>query len=117
MHHHTHHCSEKRVIDLPRAAIEALRDAMAKEGAPEDWFDDLAWIMAQESEGYIDAECPTSTARGLFQLTEVDYTLLPRGKASFGDAVEECQGGIRYICRHYVNPREARANWYLHHSF
>lgn len=117
LHHHTHRYTEKPVADLPHAAVEALRDAMHKEGAPDDWFDDLVWIMAQQSEGCVDAENPTSTARGLFQLTEVDYSLLPLGRASFGNAVEECQGGIRYIRQRYQTAAQARAYWHLDHSF
>jgi SLT domain-containing protein len=116
-HHHTHRYSEKKVADLPHATLEALRDAMQKEGAPDEWFEDLAWIMAQQSEGCVDAENPTSTARGLFQLTEVDYSLLPLGKASFANAVEECQGGIRYIRQRYDTAAKARAYWRLDHGF
>jgi hypothetical protein len=74
---------------------EALRQAMALEDVPESEFDDLLWIMAQESRGIVDVRNPKSTARGLFQLLKNQYSLNPHGEKSFGNAIEECQGGIR----------------------
>ncbi len=74
---------------------------MQKEGISLADFNDLLWIMAQESAGVVNARNSASTARGLFQLLGAQYDLNPRGMASFGDAVEECQGGIRYIYGRY----------------
>jgi len=108
---------EKSVDDLPPSSVEALRTAMRQEHVPDDWFNDLAWIMAQESEGKVDVHNPSSSARGLFQLTRVNYSLNPHGAASFGDAVDECRGGIRYIKQRYHTAREARAFWQAHHHY
>ena len=51
--------------------------------------------MPVRSSGQIDARNPIHSARGLFQLTRVTYHLNPDGEASFGNGVEEAQGGIR----------------------
>ena len=108
---------EKKVSDLPPSSVEALKTAMNLEGAPLDWFDDLAWIMVQESEGKVDARNSTSSARGLFQLTKINYYLNPHGAHSFGDAVDECRGGIRYIKQRYHTAQAARAYWQLHNHY
>jgi SLT domain-containing protein len=105
---------EKHVADLPYASVEALKTAMHKEGTPDAWFGDLAWIMAQESEGKVGSKNPTSTAAGLFQLTRVNYSLMPHGKASIGNAVEEAQGGIRYIIQRYHTAANAKEFWMGH---
>jgi SLT domain-containing protein len=57
--------------------------------------------MAQESAGKVDATNPVHSARGLFQLTRANYHLKPNGERSFGNAVEEAPGGIRYIQQRY----------------
>lgn len=105
---------EKNVADLPPGSVEALRTAMAQEGTPADWFADLAWIMAQESEGKVGVHNGHSTAAGLFQLTAVNYSLMPKGKASIGDAVDECVGGIRYVRQRYHTAQHAREYWSGH---
>jgi SLT domain-containing protein len=114
---HSHRHDENLVADLPHASLEALREAMWKEGAPDEWFEDLAWIMAQESEGRVGAVHPTSTARGLYQIPAFEYSLLPHGEWSFGNAVEEAQGGIRYIRRRYATAAQARAAWQPSHVY
>lgn len=108
---------EKRVQDLPHSSVEALRTAMQLEGVPDSWFNDLAWIMAQESEGKVDVRNPGSSARGLFQLTRVNYSLNPNGELSFGNAVDEARGGIRYIRQRYHTAQAARTFWVSHHHY
>ncbi len=88
---------------------------MVAEGVPASNFDDLLWIMAQESEGQIGvANQQGSSARGLFQLLKAQYSLYPRGEASLGNAVEECRGGIRYVVGRYRTAAVARAFWETH---
>jgi len=45
--------------------------------------------MPVRSSGQIDARNPIHSARGLFQLTRVNYYLNLNGEASFGNGVEE----------------------------
>ena len=100
---------------VPQPIQLALRQAMALEKMPADWFDDMLWILAQESEGNIGIRNHQgSSARGLFQLMKVNYHLLPHGKASFGNAVEECQGGIRYVVGRFHTAAAARRFWEKH---
>ncbi|MCC8402907.1 hypothetical protein LJ655_13600 [Paraburkholderia sp. MMS20-SJTN17] len=99
------------------AIQNALKDAMRTEGIPDTDFNDLLWIMAQESAGVVDVRNGTSTARGLFQLLRAQYSLNPCGEASFGNAKEECQGGIRYIYGRYHSAHMARAFWQQHHWY
>jgi SLT domain-containing protein len=80
-------------------------------------YDDLLWIMAQESSGVVGVRNPTSTARGLFQLLNSQSDLNPNGESSFGNAVEECQGGIRYIMGRYHSAKAARRFWEKHHWY
>lgn len=80
-------------------------------------YDDLLWILAQESSGIVDNRNHSSTARGLFQLLFAQYELNPKGEKSFGNAVEECQGGIRYIYGRYHSARTARRFWEKHHWY
>lgn len=90
---------------------------MRLENIPCTQFEDILWIMAQESSGKVDARNPHSTARGLFQLLRNNYDLNPRGVASFGNDVEECQGGIRYIVQRYRSAGIARQFWQKHHWY
>lgn len=99
---------------VPLASQEALRRAMAIESVPAVQFDDLLWLMAQESEGKVDARNSKSTARGLYQLLKAQYELNPNGVRSFGDAVEESQGGIRYIIGRYKTASAAKTFWLKH---
>ncbi|MFX1762656.1 hypothetical protein PWP93_08700 [Paraburkholderia sp. A1RI-2L] len=109
--------TEKPVSIVPLPVQSALRDGMRAENiAPTD-FNDLLWIMAQESAGVVNARNGASTARGLFQLLRAQYGLNPRGEASFGNAQEECQGGIRYIYGRYHSARAAKAFWKNHHWY
>ena len=105
---------EKPVANLPAQATDALRQAMAAEGVPASWEGDLAFIMAQESGGRVNARNPVHSARGLYQLTAANYHLNPRGAASFGNAKEEAQGGIRYIRNRYGTAGNAVAFWRRH---
>ena len=83
---------------------------MAKEGVAPTDYDDLLWIMAQESMGVVGAENQSgSSARGLYQLLEAQWDeYYPNGVRSIGNAVEECQGGIRYIKDRYRSIANAR---------
>jgi hypothetical protein len=95
----------------------ALREAIRLEGIPGTDFNDLLWIMAQESNGVVDVRNRTSTARGLFQLLKAQYELNPHGEKSFGNAIEECQGGLRYIYGRYHSARRAKEFWEKHHWY
>lgn len=95
----------------------ALREAIRQENVPQADFNDLLWIMAQESGGVVGVRNSASTARGLFQLLRAQYGLNPHGEQSFGNAVEECQGGIHYIYGRYHTASRAKAFWEQHHWY
>ena len=100
---------------VPQPIQIVLCQAMALERMPAAWFDDMLWILAQESEGNIGIRnSKGSTARGLFQMMEASYHLLPRGAASFGNSLEECQGGVRYVQQRYHTAANAKAFWLRH---
>jgi SLT domain-containing protein len=99
---------------IPAQSVAALQQAMRLEGVPDSWQPGLRFIMAQESSGKVDARSPVHSARGLFQLTAANYHLNPRGAGSFGNAVEEAQGGIRYIQERYGTADNAVAFWHQH---
>ena len=100
---------------VPATSQNALRKAMSIEGVPLTQFNDLLWLMAQESGGVVDLRNPKSSARGLYQLLPPQYELNPNGEKSFGNAVEECQGGIRYILGRYYTAASARVVWETNH--
>ncbi len=100
-----------RVAALSEGVEGAIRTAMAREAAPESWTDSLCFLVAKESGGQVDVQHPRHSARGLFQLTAANYPLNPRGAASFGNAVEEAQGGIRYIRARYGTAEAAAEFW------
>ena len=102
---------------LPAAADAALTQAMALENVPASWKSGLSFIMAHESSGRVDARNPVHSARGLYQLTRANWHLNPHGAASFGNAVEEAQGGIRYIRARYGSADNAVAFWQAHHWY
>ena len=107
----------KSTTSIPSSIQTALIEAMRREDVSSIEFDDFLWIMAQESGGIVDVKNSISSARGLFQLTMVQYSLNPNGEKSFGSAVEECQGGIRYILGRYHSAKQARAFWVKHHWY
>ena len=109
--------AEKPVTVIPAHADAALTQAMNLEGVPQSWRDGLRFIMAQESAGTVGAQSPIHTARGLFQLTKAHHHLNPNGARSFGNAVEEAQGGIRYIRQRYGTADNAAAFWRQHHWY
>ncbi|MBV8617530.1 MAG: hypothetical protein JOY84_01615 [Curvibacter sp.] len=109
--------TEKSPTIVPLPVQQALRDAMRLEEVSPGSFDDLLWIMAQESGGIVGIRNGKSTARGLFQLLHAQYGLNPKGESSFGNATEECQGGIHYILGRYHTARTARAFWGKHHWY
>lgn len=101
----------------PGTALKALDQAMAREGVPASWRPALAYIMTHESSGQVDAKSPIHSARGLFQLTAANYHYNPNGAGSFGNAIEEAQGGIRYIRARYGTADKAVAFWNQHHWY
>jgi hypothetical protein len=102
---------------VPAQSDAALRQAMALEGVPQSWQDGLRFIMARESGGVVNIQNPVHSARGLFQLTAANYHLNPNGAQSFGNAVEEAQGGIRYIQQRYGTADNAVTFWQAHHWY
>jgi transglycosylase-like protein with SLT domain len=108
---------EKPDSVLPAQSDAALSQAMSAEGVPQSWQSGLRFIMAQESGGQVNAKNPVHSARGLFQLTAANYHLNPNGAGSFGNAVEEAQGGIRYIQQRYGSADNAVAFWRQHHWY
>lgn len=102
---------------VPANVQMALREAMRLEDVSPTEFNDLLWIMAQESAGRVDVRNGKSTARGLFQLLRAQYPLNPHGESSFGNAIEECQGGIHYIMGRYHTAAAARSFWEKHHWY
>ncbi len=101
-----------KVQALPQSALDALRQAMLLENLPMSQFDDMAWIMAQESEGVVGIpNNQGGTAIGLFQLQPSNYHFYPNGENSIGNAVEEAQGGIRYMRANYGTAAKAKAAW------
>lgn len=102
---------------VPVTSQLALRKAMELEDVPLTDYNDLLWIMAQESSGIVNARNPGSTARGLFQLLHAQYGLNPNGEKSFGNAIEECRGGIHYIYGRYHTASLAKQFWEKHHWY
>lgn len=98
-------------------AAKALDQAMAQEHIPASWRPALTFIMSHESGGQVDAKSPIHSARGLFQLTAANYHYNPHGAGSFGNAVEEAQGGIRYIRARYGTADQAMAFWNQNHWY
>lgn len=95
----------------------ALREAMDLERISSVEFEDFLWLIAQESGGIVGVRNSRSTARGLFQLLRAQYGLNPNGEKSFGNAVEECQGGIHYVIGRYHSAAAAKRFWQLHHWY
>jgi Transglycosylase SLT domain len=108
---------EKPAATIPAQADAALTQAMTLEGVPQSWQSGLEFIMAQESGGQVNVQNPVHSARGLFQLTAANYHLNPNGAGSFGNPVEEAQGGIRYIQQRYGTADNAVAFWRQHHWY
>lgn len=100
-----------KTATLPDATQAALAEAMKRENVPDSWKSSLTFLVQQESEGKVDARNPVHSARGLFQLTRANYHLNPRGEASFGNGVEEAQGGIRYVRQRYGDADRAVEHW------
>ncbi len=101
-----------KVKALPQSSLDALRTAMRLEDLPANQFDDMAWIMAQESQGVVGVPNNRGgSASGLFQLQPSNYHFYPNGAKSIGNAVEEAQGGIRYMLWKYGNAARAKAAW------
>jgi SLT domain-containing protein len=109
--------AERNPSGVPDASKAALREAMRLEAIPLTQYQDLLWIMTQESSGKVGARNSHSSARGLFQLLRNNYALNPHGVDSFGNGVEECQGGIRYIVQRYRSAANARVFWQKHHWY
>jgi hypothetical protein len=108
---------EKDPAAVPIRVQVALREAMRLEGVSLTQYDALLWIIAQESSGVVGVRNRRSTARGLFQLLRAQYELKPNGEKSFGNPVEECQGGIRYVIGRYHSANAAKIYWQQHHWY
>ncbi len=102
------------VSAIPAQSNAALQQAMNLENVPQSWRPALQFIMVQESTGKVGASSPVHSARGLYQLTAANYHFNPNGVHSFGNAVEEAQGGIRYIQQRYGTADNAVAFWQQH---
>jgi hypothetical protein len=102
---------------IPAQSDAALSQAMTLEGVPQSWQSGLRFIMAQESGGQVGVKNPVHSARGLYQLTAANYHLNPNGARSFGNAVEEAQGGIRYIQQRYGSADKAVEFWRQRHWY
>jgi hypothetical protein len=102
---------------IPAQSDVALQQAMKLEGVPQSWQAGLRFIMEKESGGQVGVKNPVHSARGLFQLTAANYHLNPNGARSFGNGVEEAQGGIRYIQQRYGSADNAVAFWQQHHWY
>jgi hypothetical protein len=102
--------------DLPPEIQKVLKEAMRLENVPDSWYDDLAWICANESGGKVGIpNTKGSSATGLFQLTKGSWASMPHDTASIGNALEEAQGGIRYIKGRYHTAAAAK-HWWLTHT-
>jgi SLT domain-containing protein len=109
---------EKNPSVIPLEIQNSLHIAMRSEKISAGEYRDLLWIMAQESGGIVNARSQEgSSARGLFQLLRMHYVLNPHGEKSFGNAIEECQGGIRYIRERYRSAAKAKQFWQSHHWY
>ena len=114
MTHHRKQIKDPRLV--PSSSVDALRIAMMNDGIPSYEFNDLLWIMTQESVGVPGVNNGTTTASGLFQLVETQrQAFYPNGDSSIGNAVEESEGGIRYMLDRYGTAAKARKFWNVHH--
>ncbi len=111
---HASHPTSATLAEPPQEVNDALQTAMQKEGVPNSWETGLHFLMQRESGGKVGASNHVDTARGLFQLTKASYHLNPHGAASFGNAVEEAQGGIRYVAERYQSADNAVGFWKKH---
>jgi hypothetical protein len=102
---------------VPLAVARATRSENPTSMIPAQSDAALSQAMAQESGGRVDVKNPVHSARGLFQLTAANYHLNPNGARSFGNAVEEAQGGIRYIQQRYGSADKAVEFWRQRHWY
>lgn len=109
--------TEKDTSVVPLSVQSALREALQIEGVRPTEYKDLLWIIAQESAGVVGVRNSNSSARGLFQLLSAQYALNPNGVDSFGNAVEECRGGIHYVLGRYHSAAAAKRFWQQHHWY
>lgn len=115
--HHVRAPKEKSPSVIPADVDRSLKRAMELEGVPDSWRSGLRFIVAQESDGRVGVQNSRSSARGLFQLTRANWHYNPQGQDSFGNAVDEARGGIRYIKARYGTVDKAMAFWRRHHSY
>lgn len=108
---------EKDTKNISPIVKTALREAMRLERISSTEYDDFLWLIAQESGGIIGARNGQSSARGLFQLLRAQYGLNPNAERSFGIAIEECQGGIRYVVGRYRSAAAAKQFWLQHYWY
>ncbi len=119
VHHHHHHNRHHapHAVTISPDVKHAVDQAIGAEHVPTAWRSSLLFIAAQESSGHVGARNTTDSARGLFQLTRASWHMNPNGAASFGNAQEEAQGGIRYIQARYDTAPKAEAFWRAHHWY
>jgi hypothetical protein len=120
-HHHAHHAHHRHhapnAVNVSPVVKAAVDKAIGAEHVSPSWRSSLLFIAAQESSGRVGVHNSTDSARGLFQLTRASWHLNPKGAASFGNATEEAQGGIRYIEARYETAPNAEAFWRAHHWY
>jgi hypothetical protein len=107
-------CGSQRSRAPATSADTALVQAMVLENVPASWYESLHFIMFKESGGRVDIRNPDDSCRGLFQLNKDNYDFNPHGAGSFGNGVEEAQGGIRYIKKRYRTADDAKDYWQQH---
>ncbi|WP_449406082.1 hypothetical protein [Massilia phosphatilytica] len=109
---------EKDPAIVPLRVQVALRDAMRLEGAlcspnmtasPLDCCAGINW-RCRRAQSSLDSAWPVSALRA-------QYALNPKGEKSFGDPVEECRGGIRYVIGRYHSANAAKIFWQQHHWY
>jgi hypothetical protein len=96
---------------LPAGVPQLVQQASTKYGVPSNIITGLIHV---ESSGNPDAHAPTSTAKGLMQLT--DGTAHAMGVANAYDPAQNVDGGTKYLAKmidlHHGDVREGLAAYY-----
>jgi hypothetical protein len=90
-------------------------------GSGASWAD-TSWIIQKESGWNPNAQNPTSTASGLFQMIDGTWnSYKPRGSAAakmrLAPINEQAMAGLSYISGRYGSPSAARAFWQSHNYY
>jgi hypothetical protein len=111
-HGHGHHASARsgsfhghmaRATTAARQAASAAASSAGSSSAAE----------APSTSGDVSQALRTAMEK----LTRASYNLNPNGAQSFGNAVEEAQGGIRYIRQRYQTADNAVQFWQRHRYY